>query len=61
MNGKYTISPVFYSNEVNIGSMGSEILRRTVIQRRVAVSLYRGGRHFHCYESLNDGIYFFIF
>lgn len=47
MNGKYTISPVFYSNEVNIGSMGSEILRRTVIQRRVAVSsLYRGGRLF---------------
>lgn len=24
MNGKYTILPVFYSNEVNIGSMGSE-------------------------------------
>jgi hypothetical protein len=46
MNGKYTILPVFYSNEVNIGSMGSEILRRTVIQRRVAVSLYRGGRLF---------------
>ena len=38
MNGKYTILPVFYSNEVNIGSMGSEILRHTVIQRRVAVS-----------------------
>ena len=46
MNGKYTILPVFYSNEVNIGSMGSEILRHTVIQRRVAVSLYRGGRVF---------------
>lgn len=46
MNGKYTISPVFYSNEVNIGGMGSEILRHTVIQRRVAVSLYRGGRLF---------------
>ena len=60
MNGKYTISPVFYSNEVNIGSMGSEILRRTVIQRRVAVS-YIGREAFHCYESLNDGIYFFIF
>lgn len=29
MNGKYTILPVFYSNEVNIGSMGSEILRHT--------------------------------
>ena len=39
MNGKYTI-------EVNIGGMGSEILRHTVIQRRVAVSLYRGGRLF---------------
>ena len=46
MNGKYTILPVFYSNEVNIGSMGSEILRHTVIQRRVAVRLYRGGRLF---------------
>lgn len=46
MNGKYTILPVFYSNEVNIGSMGSEILRHTVIQRRVAVSLYRGERLF---------------
>lgn len=60
MNGKYTISPVFYSNEVNIGGMGSEILRHTVIQRRVAVSLYREGG-FYCYESLNDGICFFIF
>lgn len=39
MNGKYTILPVFYSNEVNIGSMGSEILRHTVIQRCVAVSI----------------------
>lgn len=37
MNGKYTILPVFYSNEVNIGSMGSEILRHTVIQRLVAM------------------------
>lgn len=37
MNGKYTISPVFYSNEVNIGGMGSEILRHTVIQRLVAI------------------------
>lgn len=42
MNGKYTIC-LFLLNEVNIGSMGSEILRHTVIQRRVAVSLYREG------------------
>ena len=46
MNGKYTILPVFYSNEVNIVIMGSEILRHTVIQRRLAVSLYRGGSLF---------------
>ena len=44
MKGKKNKSAVFYSNEVNIGGMGSEILRHTVIQRRVAVSLYRGGR-----------------
>ena len=46
MNGKYTISPVFYSNEVNIGGMGSEILRHTVIQSRVPGRIYRGGRLF---------------
>lgn len=46
MNGKYTILPVFYSNEVNIGSMGSEILRHTSFRDGVAVSLYRGGRLF---------------